>query len=247
MSLQFGNFTAICRDSYLAVCNLWTPQPTRSCTLTQYQVSGGSVKNIGMSLNPFYHHYRLTLFYVRLGDVAICGISIVLVLIVMYRTYKKQAAVGRSEMNILYTFFAVQLTFQLITSGGFVSDTTMQMLSGLQMGFVVGFFWVLMVNGFVGYQWIEDGSWVSWLGTLLSGLVWTVVVTVLALDVPFKITGGNTSTSMYFSSQLFGLYLLFPLILIFIYIVAETVLVYQYLGDQKPLGTSKILSNSIAV
>lgn len=40
-----------------------------------------------------------------------------------------------------------------------------------------------MLNGFVGYQFVEDGSAVSFFGILVSGIAVTTGVTLVSMDV----------------------------------------------------------------
>jgi hypothetical protein len=138
-------------------------------------------------------------------------------------------------MEIMFSFYIVTLLFQILSGGNFFGVDVLYIVSAIHIGFIVGFFVVLMLNGLVGYQFVEDGGALSVLGTLLAGLLVTALVTIVSLDVPLDLIGNTVSNIPYNSSTLYGLYLVFPLILVIMYTILMTVLVVRNLGDQKPL------------
>eukprot|EP00158_Paraphelidium_tribonemae_P001517 Partr_v1_DN24501_c0_g1_i1_m19680 putative Export control protein len=213
--VEFGNFTDICTKANLPICNLWSPILQRTCT-------GGKLAVGGTQLASF-------------GDLLISGISVILMLLIIYRTHVKYAAVGRKEMNILFSFFLIGSILKVIASTGLVTSTPGTIIAALQVGFVVGFFWVLLMNGLVGFQLVEDGAALSFFGILASGLVWVAVGTIFSLDISQSLLHAGTSTGYYKSTTMFGLYFLFPLVTALGYLILQTVLVAKNLGDQKPL------------
>ena len=73
---------------------------------------------------------------------------------------------------------------------GEATSQSNQIISSLHIGSITGFFWVLMLNGFVGYQFVEDGGAASFFGIFVTGLIWFVLATLFALDVPLSVLGG---------------------------------------------------------
>lgn len=98
---------------------------------------------------------------------------------------------------------------------------------------------MLMLNGAVGYQALDDGSPLS-LGLLFGSTAALFIGTgYIALDTGYDWTGywNSASTQMAPNREysLYTLYLLCPLIFLFIYFCLAFFLVVTVLGERKPL------------
>jgi hypothetical protein len=98
---------------------------------------------------------------------------------------------------------------------------------------------MLLLNGIVGYQLMDDGTPFS-LGLLIgSALAFLIGVGYIALDTGFSFTGfwdssyeiANHNRSL----SLYVLNLLLPLVWVVLYFVLETVLVLRVLGETRPM------------
>jgi len=93
------------------------------------------------------------------------------------------------------------------------------------------------MNGAVGYQLLDDGTFVS-LGLILGSAALLFIGTgYIALDTGFSWTGyfNSTLTAPNRSYSLYTLYQLVPLVFLFIFFILEALLVLRVLGEKKPM------------
>ena len=106
------------------------------------------------------------------------------------------------------------------------------------LGSIVATLWVLLLNGLVGFQILDDGTPMS-LGLVLgSAIAFFVGTGYIALDTAFSYTNTFVSslTGNNHNIALYVLYQLWPLICLFGFFVLETILVLRVLGERKPMG-----------
>lgn len=109
------------------------------------------------------------------------------------------------------------------------------------MGAIVATLWILLLNGVVGFQLLDDGTPVS-LGLLvLSALALFVGTGYIALDTGFSWTGhfDGSQTTPNRNIGLYVLYQLLPLVCLAGFFLLETILVLRVLGEKKPMRASK--------
>ena len=99
--------------------------------------------------------------------------------------------------------------------------------------------WVLLLNGIVGFQILDDGTPLSLGLILLSGIAFFVGTGYIALDTAFSFTPTFKHSLLSESSNrniaLYVLYQLWPLICLVGFFLLETVLVLRVLGEKKPM------------
>lgn len=104
---------------------------------------------------------------------------------------------------------------------------------------------MLLLNGVVGYQLLDDGTPLSLGLILLSAIAFFVATGYIALDTAFSYTNTFVSTLSppdNRSIALYVLYQLWPLICLFGFFVLETALVLRVLGERKPMRSSPFLA-----
>lgn len=107
--------------------------------------------------------------------------------------------------------------------------------------------WILLLNGLVGYQLLDDGTPVS-LGLLFaSGGILFVGTAYISLDTGFSWTGhfdpshdGPDNRNI----GLYVLYLLFPLICLVGFLALESILVLRILGELRPMSMRRLSPRS---
>ncbi|KAL1306378.1 hypothetical protein AAFC00_005087 [Neodothiora populina] len=230
MSTAYGNFHDFCRDSGSAqatipVCNLFSESPTHGgngyggCDLRGISLSGG-------------RHLA------NLGSILLDGLAILITLFLLWRSNRKRAAVGRREMQLFLIGYIVISICEIFTIGGFpLNHATRIGFSAVHMAAVTATTWILMINGAVGYQVVDDGTVLS-LGLIFGSAAALFVGTgYIALDTGFSWTGywDSTLTAPNRSYSLYTLYLLVPLVFLVIYFILETYLVLRVLGEKRPM------------
>lgn len=98
---------------------------------------------------------------------------------------------------------------------------------------------MLMLNGIVSYQLLDDGTAVSIGLILISAAIIFIGTGYIALDTGFSWTGywDSTLTGSNRSYSLYTLYLLAPLVFIVVFFLLESFLVLRVLGETKPMST----------
>ncbi|KAF2264260.1 hypothetical protein CC78DRAFT_245911 [Lojkania enalia] len=229
-STAYGNFHDFCRDtgnlhSTLPVCNLFGQALTRGgtgwggCNLTGIDLSGN--RNLA-----------------NLGSIILCGIAIVVSAFLLWRSDRKRAAVGRREMQLFLIGYIVIEICEIFTVGGFPLDSAVRRgFTAVHIAAIVATLWILMLNGIVGYQILDDGTPLS-IGLILASAAMLFIGTgYIALDTGFSWTGywDSTLTENNRAYALYTLYQLVPLVLLFIFFLLEAFLVLRILGERKPM------------
>jgi hypothetical protein len=228
---RYGKFDDFCRDSgnswsTLPVCYLFNPASTidnngwqDGCTLQGFPVGGGD---------------RLH----NLGSIIICGIAILTTLFLLWRSQRKKAAVGRREMQLFLLGYIVISICEIFTIGGFPLNSTVRIVFvAIHIAAITATSWILMLNGAVGYQLLDDGTAVSIGLLLISSLVIFIGTGYIALDTGLNWTGYWEDTR-FVSNQAYALYTLYqlvPLVFIVIFFCLEAFLVLRILGERKPM------------
>lgn len=128
---------------------------------------------------------------------------------------------------------------EIFTVGGFPLGTKTRMgFTALHLAAIAATTWILLLNGAVGFQIIDDGTLPS-LGLIaLSAAAIFIGTGYIALDTGFSWTG-HFDPSLNDPNRNIGLYVLYllaPLVFIFLFFVLETVLVLRVLGERRPVG-----------
>lgn len=231
MSTAYGNFADFCRDTgnqaaTLPVCNLFSQSPTRGgsgwengCNLTGIPLSGG-------------RHLA------NLGSIVLCGLAIVTTAFLLWRSERKKAAVGRREMQLFLLGFIFVEICEIFTIGGFpLNSAARRAFSAVHIATIVATLWVLMLNGFVGYQLLDDGTAVSIGLIIISAALLFIGTGYIALDTAFHWTEfwDSTLTGSNRAYALYTLYQLTPIIFLVVFFCLEAMLVLRILGERKPM------------
>jgi len=116
---------------------------------------------------------------------------------------------------------------------------TAQAFTAIHIAAITATSWILMLNGAVGYQLLDDGTAVSVGLLLISSLIIFVGTGYIALDTGFSWTGywDSTLSQTNQAYALYTLYQLVPLLFIVIFFLLEAFLVLRVLGERKPMRT----------
>ncbi|KAF3918895.1 hypothetical protein ABW20_dc0104577 [Dactylellina cionopaga] len=228
---QFGKFYNFCRDSTLPICNLFefSSSPHRdlvkSCTLAGFKAGNQQLEN--------------------LGAIILCGFALLTVIYLIWRSEKKQAAVGRREMQVFLVMYAILSIGEIFSIGGFLTNTkVLKWFSAIHIASITTTCWVLLLNAIVGYQLLDDGTFLSLGLFFASGAMLFIGTGYIALDTGFGYTDQFRPDDDYKNYGLYVLYFLFPLICLVGYFILEGILVLRVLGETRPmllLGGSALL------
>jgi len=170
-----------------------------------------------------------------LSELIVCALSIAAILYFILRCRFKKAAVGHLEMTIFLWWFLLALIAELIIGGIGIGGTALTYIGAIQVGATAASAVALLLNAFVGYQWIDDGTRMSLLGIFGASAVYGVVVAYLAADASFGISFKTTPQSPV-NMPLFIGYFIVPAVCVVAYIGVALALVLRYLRSRRPLG-----------
>ena len=114
---------------------------------------------------------------------------------------------------------------------------SLQVFVAIHIAAITATSWILMLNGAVGYQLLDDGTAVSIGLLLISSLVIFIGTGYIALDTGLNWTGYWEDT-LFVPNQAYALYTLYqlvPLVFIVIFFCLEAFLVLRILGERKPM------------
>lgn len=147
------------------------------------------------------------------------------------------------EMQLFLLGYIIISISEIFSVGGFPLNRKVKLIfTAINIAAVVSTAWILLMNGAVGFQLLDDGTFISIGLVLISAAMLFVGTGYIALDTSFDWTG-------YFSSDLnmgngdrsyplYTLYLLAPLVFIVIFFLLETVLVLRVLKEKRPMCMS---------
>jgi hypothetical protein len=142
------------------------------------------------------------------------------------------------EMQLFLLGYIVISICEIFTIGGFPLNSTVRIaFTAIHIAAITATSWILMLNGAVGYQLLDDGTIMSIGLLLLSSLVIFIGTGYIALDTGFNWTGYWDSTRN-LPNQAYALYTLYqlvPLVFIVIFFLLEAFLVLRILGERKPM------------
>lgn len=142
-------------------------------------------------------------------------------------------------MQIFLLGYIIIEICEIITIGGFPLDGAVRRaFSALHIAAIVATSWVLMMNGAVGYQLLDDGTLLSMALVFGSALVLFIGSGYIALDTGFSWSGywNDTLHAPNRAYALYTLYQLLPLIFLAVFFILETVLVLRVLGETRPMS-----------
>lgn len=172
------------------------------------------------------------------GSIILDGIGILVAVLLLWRSQKKRAAVGRREMQLFLLAYILIDICEIFSIGGFPLKSSIRTaFSGIHIGAITAASWILMLNGAVGYQAIDDGTIVSLSLIFVSAALIFIATGYIALDTGYS-WSGHFDSSLYAPNRnyaLYTLYLLLPIVFLFIYFVLEAVVVIKVLGETRPL------------
>lgn len=127
---------------------------------------------------------------------------------------------------------------EIFTVGGFpLHGAVRRVFSAVHIAAVVSTTWILLMNGAVGYQLVDDGTPLSLALIFGSAAALFIGTGYIALDTGFSWTGyfGDTLQAPNEAYALYTLYQLVPLIFLIVFFVLEAVLVLKILGEIRPM------------
>ncbi|KAF8961477.1 Chitin synthase, class 7 [Entomortierella lignicola] len=216
LSFKFGSFNHICSQVSLTLCPLV-----------------GTTDGI----EPLCYSRNVKLVDTLIfqpSTLIIHLIALVMTAIMIYHIRSKYTAVGRKEIIMFFYLYILVTIMDLLLISGIIPTASdlYQYFTGVHLGLISATFWCLLLNGFVGFQFAEDGTPLSLWSIRISSFVIFAAVTFIAIATfrsihPF---------SAFAPAALWVVFFIFNGAALLIYIILQIVLVVNTLDDRWPLG-----------
>ncbi|KAL0950564.1 hypothetical protein HGRIS_007366 [Hohenbuehelia grisea] len=216
MGVEFGSFNKICETAALVICPLvGTDQGIEpSCYSRNVDVGGTLI-------------FQPSTCFVHI-------VAIIMTAIMIYHIRSKYTAVGRKEIVMFFWMYAVIELLAIFLDSGIIptANASYPWFSAVYTGLVVATYTCLLINGFVGFQFAEDGTPLSLWFLRIACLVVFGLSFFIAIATFKKFAGFDYAKPI----GLWIIYILWPLICAVIYTVSQLVLVFRTLDDRWPIG-----------
>ncbi|TFK60338.1 hypothetical protein BDN72DRAFT_534481 [Pluteus cervinus] len=216
MGIQFGSFNNICTTAALVICPLiGTNQGIEPTCYSRNVDVGGTL-----------------IFQPSTAFVHIVAIIMTIIMIVHIRS--KYTAVGRKEIVMFFWMYAVIELLAIFLDSGIIptANVSYPWFAAVYTGLVAATYCCLLINGFVGFQFAEDGTPLSLWFLRISCLSVFAISFFVAIATFKKFAGFDYAKPI----GLWIIYILWPVICAVIYVVSQLVLVFRTLDDRWPIG-----------
>ena len=156
MGFSFGSYDSICAEVAMVVCPL--------------------LGSSGLGLEPVCYSRNVEINKTIIFEPATCFIDIaalIMTAIMVYHIRSKYTAVGRKEIVLFFYLYAISEILVIFLNSAIIPtySAAYLYLTGVYVGLKTAIFWCLLINGFVGFQFAEDGTPKSLWFLRLSSLV----------------------------------------------------------------------------
>ncbi|CCL98931.1 uncharacterized protein FIBRA_00938 [Fibroporia radiculosa] len=216
MGIQFGSFDSICETAALVVCPLV-----------------GSDQ--GIEPNCYSRNVVIagTLIFQPATSV-IHIVAIIMAAIMIFHVRSKYTAIGRKEILMLFYLYAIIELLALFLDSGVIpiGNVSYPYFAAVYNGLIAAAYVCLLINGFVGFQFAEDGTPIS---------LWLLRLAILAVfGVTFFVAIATFKNFAHFSftkpTGLWVIYFIWPVVCVVIYIISQLILIIRTLEDRWPIG-----------
>ncbi|KAK7048042.1 chitin synthase III catalytic subunit-domain-containing protein [Favolaschia claudopus] len=216
MGIQFGSFNSVCETAALVICPLVGTDTgiEPSCYSRNVDIGGTLI-------------FQPSTCFVHI-------VAIIMTAIMILHIRSKYTAVGRKEIVTFFWMYAVIELLAIFLDSGIIptSNAAYTWFAAIYTGLVAAAYACILINGFVGFQFAEDGTPLSLWFLRISCLVVFAVSFFVAIATFKKFAGFNYTKPV----GLWIVYLLWPLLCVIIYVVSQLVLVFRTLDDRWAVG-----------
>ncbi|OAQ22964.1 hypothetical protein K457DRAFT_54797, partial [Linnemannia elongata AG-77] len=215
-SFQFGKFNYICNNVMLTLCPLVGTDD-------------------GIEPVCYSRNVRLaeTLLF-QPSTLIIHLIALIMTAIMIYHIRSKYTAVGRKEIIMFFYLYMLVTIMDLLLISGIIptASNLYPFFTGVHLGLISATFWCLLLNGFVGFQFAEDGTPLSLWSIRLSSFVVFAAVTFVSIATFKDMSPFDKKNPI----ALWIIFFIFNGAALLIYVILQIVLVVNTLDDRWPLG-----------
>ncbi|KAI9317557.1 chitin synthase III catalytic subunit [Dichotomocladium elegans] len=161
-------------------------------------------------------------------------VALIMTSIMIYHIKTKYTAVGRKEIILFFHLYTLSVIMEMLLATSIIPKASIlyPYFTAAHLGLISSTFWCLLINGFLGIQFAEDGTPLSlWWNRITTGVVFTIV-TGIAIA-----TFNNVGPFRYESPiALWIVYFFCNGAAFVIYVLTQLVLIAFTLEDRWPIG-----------
>jgi hypothetical protein len=222
--MGFGDFTSLCNSSPLPLCFLLGPPTTITSLNNPLLLPSCSARSIELAN---------TIIFQAATDFSHLA-ALFMTAIMIFHVRSKFTAVGRKEILTFFYIYVLLTVVSLVLDAGVLGSNNQGAFLwfvAVQNGLASAACVSLLVNGFVGFQLYEDGTFLSvWLLRLSSVAMFAITFLISLLT--FKGWAGLGPTN---TTGLFVVLFIINAICLAVYLVMQVILVVNTLQDRWPL------------
>jgi len=161
-------------------------------------------------------------------------VAIFMTAIMILHVRSKYTAVGRKEIVMFFYMYALVELLAIFLDSGIIptASNVYPWFTAVYVGLVAATYCCLLINGFVGFQFAEDGTPLSLWGLRIACFAVFGVCMFVAIAT-FKQFAGFKYTK---PLGLWIIYIIWPAICVLCYVVTQLVIVVRTLDDRWPVG-----------
>lgn len=222
--MTFGKFDVLCNNTMLPLCSVVGSLNTTSIF----------EKGIVPECYPRPVELANTMIF-NLGAAFIHFGAIIVVLIIIFNVRNKYTAIGRSELlHFFYIYLALTISSLVVDCGVTPPGSgSYPWFVALQLGLISALCISLLFNGFVCFQFWEDGLTRSMWSLRVISFVWGIITFVVAMAT-FNAWGSALDDRR--TTALFVVAYVINAIILAVYVVSQLVLVFFALDSWWHLG-----------
>ncbi|CEG69515.1 hypothetical protein RMATCC62417_05577 [Rhizopus microsporus] len=161
-------------------------------------------------------------------------VAIIMAAIMIYHIRSKYTAVGRKEIVMFFYLYMITVFLEMLLVTGVIptASPVYPWFTAVHIGLMCATFWCLLLNGFVGFQFAEDGTPLSLWSIRISSLVIFLITGFIAIATFQNISPFSNKAP----GALWAFYFIFNGIAFIVYVISQIILVVNTLDDRWPLG-----------
>jgi len=154
--------------------------------------------------------------------------------IMIYHVRSKYTAVGRKEIVMFFYMFSLVELLAIFLDSGIIptASNVYPWFTAIYVGLVAATYCCLLINGFVGFQFAEDGTPTSLWGLRIACFIVFGAVFFVSIATFLGFAGFMYDKPL----GLWIIYIIWPLVCVVIYVISQLIIVIRTLDDRWPIG-----------
>ncbi|ORZ03450.1 chitin synthase III catalytic subunit [Syncephalastrum racemosum] len=161
-------------------------------------------------------------------------VALVMTSIMIYHVKTKYTAIGRKEITMFFEMYLMTLVLEMLLESSIIPTASIlyPYFTAAHLGLISATLWCLLLNGFVGFQFAEDGTPISLWSIRISSFVVFLTMGFIAMATFSNLGPFNYESPM----VMWIIYFFVNGAMVVIYAISQIILVVYTLDDQWPLG-----------